>query len=41
MKGYQEIRPITKEEHQKYPTFPTWGYLVINNLAEKYFYKVG
>ncbi|MFE4352462.1 hypothetical protein [Peribacillus butanolivorans] len=37
MKGYQEIRPVTKEEWKKYPTLSTWGYLVIKNLAEDYF----
>lgn len=37
MKGYKEIRPVTKEEWEKYPTFSTWGYLVIKNLAENYF----
>lgn len=37
MKGYQQLSPVTKEEWQKYSTFSTWGYLVIKNLAEKYF----
>ncbi|MCP1452243.1 immunity 26/phosphotriesterase HocA family protein [Priestia megaterium] len=38
-KGYTEIRPITKEEHQKYSTFSTWGYGVIKFSAEDTFVK--
>ncbi|UPM56096.1 Imm26 family immunity protein [Gottfriedia acidiceleris] len=39
MKGYEKIRPINKEEWEKYSTFSTWGYLVIKNLAEDFFCK--
>lgn len=35
MKGYQEIRPLTKDESDLYPTFSTWGYDVIRVLAEE------
>lgn len=38
-KGYKEIRPITKEEHQKYNTLSTWGYGVIKFSAEDMFVK--
>lgn len=37
MKGFKELRPITKEEWEKYKTFSTWSYEVIKILAEDYF----
>ncbi|EMS86672.1 immunity 26/phosphotriesterase HocA family protein [Leptospira noguchii] len=35
MKGYKEIRSLTKVESDIYPTFSTWGYDVIRILAEE------
>lgn len=37
LKGFKELRPITKEEWAKYKTCSTWGYEVIKLLAEDYF----
>ncbi|GLY11951.1 hypothetical protein Bbad01_31670 [Bacillus badius] len=37
MKGFKELRPITREEWGKYKTSSTWGYEVIKILAEDYF----
>ncbi|EMY14089.1 hypothetical protein LEP1GSC043_1391 [Leptospira weilii str. Ecochallenge] len=35
MKGYKEIRFLTKDESDFYPIFSTWGYDVIRILAEE------
>ncbi|EMO86935.1 immunity 26/phosphotriesterase HocA family protein [Leptospira noguchii] len=35
MKGYEEIRSLTKDESDLYLTFSTWGYDVIRVLAEE------
>ncbi len=35
MKGYKEIRTLAKDESDLYPTFSTWGYGVIRDLAEE------
>lgn len=37
MKGYKNLRSISKEEWERYETFSTWGYKVINILAEERF----
>ncbi|KMM38484.1 Imm26 family immunity protein [Guptibacillus hwajinpoensis] len=34
MKGYEELRPIIKGEWERFPTFSTWGYLFIKELAD-------
>ncbi|EMF79724.1 hypothetical protein LEP1GSC188_1649 [Leptospira weilii serovar Topaz str. LT2116] len=35
MKGYKEIRFLTKDESDLYPIFSTWSYDVVRILAEK------
>lgn len=37
MKGFKELRPIIKEEWEKYKTYSVWGDEVIKIYAEKYF----
>lgn len=39
MKGLNELRPIKKDEEDKYVVYSTWGYTVIKDLAESYFVK--
>ena len=36
-RGYDWLRPATREEIMEYPVFSTWGYSVIKILAEKHF----
>lgn len=37
MKGMEELRPIIKEEWEKYTTLGYWGYDFIQKLADKHF----
>lgn len=36
-RGFDDVRPATREEWEKYPTFSFWGYGLVPILAERYF----
>ncbi len=34
LQGYECLRPASEAEQRSLPVFPTWGYLVMRNLAQ-------
>lgn len=36
-RGFDDVRPATRQEWEKYPTFSFWGYGLVPILAERYF----
>jgi hypothetical protein len=36
-RGFEFLRPATASEQRELPAFSTWGYMVIQRLAERHF----